>query len=135
MINVLRQGLETINVALSYQLIYFMCCACGSSILGFLHRSYCKKCLEKSSKQCRHLLTKIPSCSICWSIVSLALQTASVPMILCFLIPSSIFLNSRCQMNRLQSKNWLILLIGCVPLPCGKHKKKRNVPVVGIASI
>ena len=66
---------------------------CGRSILNLLHRSSCKKGLEKSSKQCRHLLTKIPSCSIFWSIVSLALHTASVPMILCFLIPSSIFLN------------------------------------------
>jgi hypothetical protein len=88
-----------------YQLIYSMRCMCGRSILNLLHRSSCKKGLEKSSKQCRHLLTKIPSCSIFWSIVSLALHTANVPMILCFLIPSSIFLNSICQMSRLQSKN------------------------------
>jgi hypothetical protein len=88
-----------------YQLIYSKRCMCGRSILNLLHRSSCKKGLEKSSKQCRHLLTKIPSCSIFWSIVSLALHTANVPMILCFLIPSSIFLKSICQMSRLQSKN------------------------------
>lgn len=88
-----------------YQLIYSKRCMCGRSILNLLHRSSCKKGLEKSSKQCRHLLTKIPSCSIFWSTVSLALHTASVPMILCFLIPSSIFLNSIRQMSRLQSKN------------------------------
>jgi hypothetical protein len=42
---------------------------------------------------------KNPSCSISLIIVSLKLHMTNVPMIRCFLIPSSSFLNNTCEMR------------------------------------
>ncbi len=78
-------------------------------------------CFEKVSKHRRHILVKNPSCCIFWIIVSLAFATASVPRILCFLIPPSSFLKSMRQTSRLQSRKLSKFSIRNVFWQWGQH--------------